>query len=265
MSLAPPAPDDPLVVRDLAASYGGPPVFSGVSFTLGRGTLAALIGPNGCGKTTLLHALCGVQRAEAGEVRLLGRPLAALDRREIARRVGLVPQFSQIDFEVTVEEAVGLGRYPWLGMLAPPAAEDREAVETALTTMDLGELRRRSLRTLSGGERQRVFLARALVQATPLLLLDEPAANLDLRYQQEVFHWLHRLARERGVTILVSDHHLNLAAATADQVLVLRGGRLTARGSPREIVTADMIREVFGARMRVVQDAEGRPQCLWEF
>jgi iron complex transport system ATP-binding protein len=256
---------DPLVAVDLSAAYEGHSVFAGISFSLARGTLTALVGPNGCGKTTLLHALCGIHTEATGEVRLQGQPLRGLDRREIARRIGLVPQFSQIDFGVTVEEAVALGRYPWLGMLAPPAPEDRAAVEDALAALDLIVLRRRPLQTLSGGERQRVFLARALAQAAPVLLLDEPAASLDLRYQQETFERLRALARERGAAVLVADHHLNLVAATCDSVMVLHHGSLAMQGAPREIVTEEMIRTVFGARMRVTHDPQGRPQCLWEF
>lgn len=256
---------DPLVAVDLAAAYEGRRVFADVSFTLSRGTLTALVGPNGCGKTTLLHTLCGIHHEATGEVRLRGQALREMSRREIARRVGLVPQFSEIDFGVTVAEAVALGRYPWLGMLAPPAAEDRAAIEEALAALDLLALRRRALQTLSGGERQRVFLARALVQAAPVLLLDEPAASLDLRYQQETFERLRALARERGAAVLVADHHLNLVAATCDSVIVLNRGAVVAQGTPREIVTEAMIRTVFGARMRVTRDAQGRPQCLWEF
>jgi iron complex transport system ATP-binding protein len=256
---------DPLVARDLSASYGGRAVFRDLSFALARGTLTALVGPNGCGKTTLLHALCGIHSETTGEVQLLGRSLRGLDRREVARRIGLVPQFSQIDFDVTVEDAVALGRYPWLGMLAPPAPEDRAAVEGALVAMDLDALRRRPLQTLSGGERQRVFLARALAQAAPVLLLDEPAASLDLRYQQETFERLRALAGAKGAAVLVADHHLNLVAATSDRVIVLHRGGIVAQGTPREIVTEEMIRIVFGARMRVTHDPQGRPQCLWEF
>jgi iron complex transport system ATP-binding protein len=256
---------DPLVAIDLSAAHDGQRVFAGVSFTLARGTLTALVGPNGCGKTTLLHTLCGIHTEATGEVRLLGQPLRGMNRREVARRIGLVPQFSQIDFGVTVEEAVELGRYPWLGMLAPPAPEDREAVEAALTALDLAALRRRPLQTLSGGERQRVFLARALVQAAPVLLLDEPAASLDLRYQQETFERLRALAREQGAAVLVADHHLNLVAATSDRVIVLHHGSIVAQGAPGEIVTEAMIHTVFGARMRVTHDPQGRPQCLWEF
>jgi iron complex transport system ATP-binding protein len=254
-----------LSARDLAAGYGQREVVRGVSFSLERGTLTALIGPNGCGKTTLLHALCGVHREASGEIRLLGTPLAALSRREVARRVALVSQFAEVEFAVTVEEAVALGRYPWVGPLAPLARRDVAATEEALAAMDLLALRRRNVRTLSGGERQRVFLARALAQDTPILLLDEPVASLDLRYQQETYQRLRGLAEERGVAILVTDHHLNLVAATCGRLLVIHQGGLWAAGSPDEIVTEEMIRTVFGARMRVQREGGGIPQCVWEF
>jgi iron complex transport system ATP-binding protein len=179
--------------------------------------------------------------------------------------VCLVPQFAEVGFEVTVEEAVALGRYPWQGPLAASSAADRSACEAALARMDLQDLRRRPLRTLSGGERQRTYLARALAQETPVLLLDEPVANLDLRYQQETYERLRDLVDHQQKAGLVVDHHLNLLAATCDRVAVLSGGRLSAYGPPREIVSEKMIREVFGARMRVSANEEGVPQCQWEF
>ncbi|MCK4306001.1 MAG: ABC transporter ATP-binding protein [Candidatus Eisenbacteria sp.] len=252
-----------LSARGLSASYGQREVFRDVSLQLTRGMLTALIGPNGSGKTTLLHVLSGIHREATGEILLQGRPLQERSRREIARDISLVPQFAEVTFEVTVEETVALGRYPWLGPLAPPSPEDREAIERALAAMDLGLLRGRSLQTLSGGEKQRVYLARALAQTTPILLLDEPVASLDLRYQQETYERLQALAKQQDMAILVADHHLNLVAATCDQVVVLHGGAVWALGSPTDIVTEKMIRDVFGARMQVQKGEGGRPQCLW--
>jgi iron complex transport system ATP-binding protein len=254
-----------LEARGLTVEYDRRPVLRDVSLRLHPGELAALIGPNGAGKTTLLHTLCGILTPSAGEVLLDGRALRDQTRRSIARRVALVPQLSEVAAAVTVVETVALGRYPWMGPLAAPAVEDRERIESALEAMDLAALRDRPLETLSGGERQRVFLARALAQATPVLLLDEPAANLDLRYQQETFERLRALASGRGVAILVAEHQLNLVAAACDRVLLLHDGGLRAEGTPAEIVTDETLREVFGARMRVERDARGRPQCLWDF
>lgn len=251
--------------RGLTAGYGELSVLRGVDLALEPGTLTALIGPNGAGKTTLLHALCGILPAAAGEVTLDGQPLAGRSRRWIARRIALVAQFTEPVPGITVEETVALGRYPWMGPLAPPSAADRAAIESALALMELQDLRGRRLETLSGGERQRVFLARALAQTTPVMLLDEPVANLDLRYQQETFARLRELAASRSIAILVAEHQLNLVSAACDRVIVLARGEIVARGEPEEIVTEEMIRTVFGARMRVVRDERGRPQCLWEF
>ncbi len=254
-----------LTARNLSAAYGSRQVLHGVSLDLPAGELVALIGPNGSGKTTLLHLLAGILPSTGGEVLVGDRPLAKLSRRAIARSICLVPQFAGVGFELTVEQAVTLGRYPWLGPLAPPSSNDHEAVEAALIGLNLSALRTRRLDTLSGGERQRVHLARALAQATQVLLLDEPVASLDLRYQQETYERLRALADERAMGILVADHHLNLVAATCDRVLVLDAGKERANGSPGEIITESMIATVFGARMRVQGGAEETPQCLWDF
>jgi len=263
---SPVAPGAPLLsARGLTVAYDAHIVFRDVSLELRPGTLSALIGPNGAGKSTLLHALCGILPLRSGEVLLAGQPLSAYARRQIAQRIALVPQMADVAAAVTVEETVALGRYPWMGPVSPPTRQDRAQIAEALEAMDLVPLRRRALETLSGGERQRVFLARALAQATPVLLLDEPAANLDLRYQQEIFERLRTLVSARGVAILVAEHQLNLVAAACDRILVLQGGALRAEGPPAEIVTDETIRNVFGARMRVTRDAQGRPQCLWDF
>ncbi|MFC1571998.1 ABC transporter ATP-binding protein [Candidatus Eisenbacteria bacterium] len=263
------APNGPgknlLVARDLSAGYGAQVVFRNVTLSLSPGSLTALIGPNGCGKTTLLHTLCGIHPAIAGQVTLQGIRLERLSRRKIARRVTLVSQFADVGFEVTVAEAVSLGRYPWQGPLAPPTKSDKTVVENALRGMDLLPLQERALNTLSGGERQRVYLARALAQATPILLLDEPVANLDLRYQQETYERLRQLTNEQRMAVLVADHHLNLVAATSDHVLVLHDGTIRSAGSPKEIVTEEMIKSVFGARMSVETSLGGTPQCSWVF
>lgn len=254
-----------LAARGLTARYGTREVFSEVTLELPAGRLVGLIGPNGCGKTTLLHTLCGVLQPAAGRVELTGQPIATQSRREIARQIALVAQFSAVDVEITVEETVTLGRYPRLGPWAPLSAEDHRAVDDVLASMELLPLRHRPLQTLSGGERQRVLLARALAQETPVLLLDEPVASLDLRYQQETYRRLAALASDRGMGVLVADHHLNLVAAVCDDVLVLHAGRLGPAGPPRDIITEVLIHDVFGARMRVLQDEAGRPQCMWVF
>jgi len=254
-----------LSARDLSAGYGSRPVFAEISLSLRLGELTALVGPNGSGKTTLLHSLCGIHTEGSGTVFLGEKKISSLSRRQIARRVSLVPQFTDVGFEITVSDAVSLGRYPWLGPMAPLTALDHDQIEAAMISMNLLSLRKRSLRTLSGGERQRVHLARALAQSTPVLLLDEPVASLDLKYQQETYERLGSLARDEGKAILVADHHLNLVGATCDRILVLHQEKIVGDGTPGEIITEEMIRDVFGARMSVRGDEKGRPQCLWAF
>ena len=259
------SPSPALTARSISARYGSKVVFEGISLELHAGELVALIGPNGSGKTTLLHTLCRIHPDSRGEIFLGSKSIESLSRRETARRVSLVPQFTEVGFEITVADAVGLGRYPWLGPLTPIGERDRERIEQAIDALDLGALRRRPLDSLSGGERQRVHLARALAQDTDLLLLDEPVASLDLKYQQETYERLRELADHRGKAILVADHHLNLVAAVCDRVVVLREGKIWADGGPAEIITREMIHAVFDARMNVQVNKEGTPQCLWTF
>lgn len=264
MNKAPAAPAA-LAARSISARYGSLAVFEEISLELRTGELVALIGPNGCGKTTLLHTLCSIHPDAGGEIFLGDKSIKTLTRREKAQRVSLVPQFTEVGFEITVADAVGLGRYPWLGPLAPFGPRDRELIEQAIDALDLGALLRRTLDALSGGERQRVHLARALAQDTGVLLLDEPVASLDLKYQQETYGRLRELADGRGKAIMVADHHLNLVAAVCDRVVVLRQGEIWADGKPADIITEEMIHTVFDARMKVECNTEGTPQCLWSF
>ncbi len=247
---------------DLAAGYGETEVLRGVDLRLRRGDFVGLIGPNGSGKTTLLHCVCGIHPLRRGAVRLAGEDLSGLSRTQVARLVALVPQFSWVGVEVTVEEVVAQGRYPWRGRLGRFGEEDFLAVEGALEAMGLIGLRGRSFHALSGGERQRVILARALAQRTPVILLDEPVAGLDLGYQQETYERLAALAKE-GRAVLVADHHLNLTSAWCSRLLVLAQGRITRQGPPAQVLSAQTVSEVFGARVSIVESSPGVPQCVW--
>lgn len=252
-----------LTATDVTVGYDGRDVLAGLCVEVRAGELTGLVGPNGAGKTTLLHALAGILALSGGGVRLRDRDLLSMSRREIAREVALVPQFSEISFDVKVAEAVALGRYPWVGPIAPLSSQDHQAVEAALEALDLVPLRNRSLNTLSGGERQRALLARSWAQDAPVFLLDEPVSNLDLRYQYETYRHLRRLSHERSRGILVADHHLNLIAAFCDRIIVLHEGRIWGDGAPEEIVNAQMLETVFRAPMEVLATAGNRPQCVW--
>lgn len=217
-----------------------------VSIEVPRGALVGLLGPNGCGKTTLLGLLSGVLTSSAGKVSLGGRPLSSMSRREIARRIAVVPQETHPAFEFSVMEMVLMGRHPHLGLMQLEGPEDFTAARDALAATGTAHLANRRFTELSGGERQRVVIASALAQSPEVLLLDEPTASLDLGYQLDVAALLVRLNRERGVTMVVATHDLNLAASICDSLILLREGRVLARGAAAEILTSATVRALYG-------------------
>ena len=217
----------------------------GVTVHVERGSLTGLLGPNGCGKTTLLKLLSGVLTPHGGAVSLDGRPLAGFSRRAVARRVAVVPQDTHPAFDYTVMEMVLMGRHPHLGTLQLEGPDDLAIAREALAATGTSHLADRPFVTLSGGEKQRVVIAGALAQAPDVLLLDEPTASLDLGYQLEVASLLARLNRERGVTMVLTTHDLNLAASLCDRVVMLRGGRVLAQGETADVLTPALIRQLY--------------------
>jgi iron complex transport system ATP-binding protein len=222
------------------------PAIEDVSLSVTQGSLTGLLGPNGCGKTTLLKLLSGVVRAQRGAVTLAGRPLNKVPRRELARHMAVVPQETQPAFEYSVTEMALMGRHPHLGRFELEGPDDLDAVQVALATTGVSHLANRLFSTLSGGEKQRVVIASALVQAGDVLLLDEPTASLDLAYQLEVASLLARLNREQGVTMVLATHDLNLAASICDTLVLLLDGRVLAQGWTSEVLNAPMVRELYG-------------------
>ena len=229
------------------------PAVDGVDLALAKGELVAVVGPNGSGKTTLLRLLLGVLAPERGDVVLLGRPVAAWDRRELARVISVMVQREEPAFPLRAREAVMLGRYPHLGPLGAPRLADRQAVERALARCDVAELAERWTASLSGGEWQRVRIARALAQEPRALVLDEPTANLDLGHEMQLFELVAELAHQDGLAALVVTHHLNLAARYADRVLVLNRGRVAAAGPAAQVVRREVLEPVFGWPVDVAQ------------
>jgi len=247
-----------LRAEELAFSYGGRDVLGGVSLALGRGELVGVLGPNGSGKTTLVRCLMGFLAPRRGRVTLDGRDVAAWPRRELARQLGVVPQEMPTDFPLLVRELVLLGRVPHLPArgLGFESARDRAAAEAALAEAALSELADRPLHQLSGGELRRAFIARALAQEPPLLLLDEPTSSLDLRHQLGVLELLRRRARA-GAGILVVLHDLNLAAAYCDRVVVLAEGRVAAAGPPEIALDPVILSDVYGVDLRAILVGNG--------
>jgi iron complex transport system ATP-binding protein len=250
-----------LSVQHLSFAYGHRRILEDVSFEVASGAFSALLGPNGSGKSTLVKAIAGVHRAKAGTVRVEGRETASLGRRELARVVGYVPQAGDAPFDLTVREAVMLGRTPHFGL--SPRTEDRAKVEDAIARMGLDEIAERSMSELSGGQAQRALIARALAQDTRVLLLDEPTSALDLRYQIETLQLVRQITREEGISALIAIHDLNHAARYCDQIVVLHGGRLVADGSPLDALQAPVLRTVYEVDVEVAtrEDAvEVRPR-----
>lgn len=238
-----------LQARGVTFAYGDRPVLREVSLTLAPGELVALIGPNGSGKSTLLRALLGHLLA-TGSVAWDDRALADWRRRDLARRVAYLPQSPTHDVEHRVIDVLRLGRAPYWSAFGIESARDGEVVEQVARRLALVELLSRRMDELSGGQRQRVFLGRCLVQQPGAMLLDEPNTYLDVRHQVEMTTILRELARDDGVAILMASHDLNLAAATADRLVLLKSGTVAASGSVDDVLEPELLSEVYGVRMR---------------
>lgn len=265
MPLATPAPPVPYIdVHDVGFAYcAATPVLQGLTFSILRGRLANVLGPNGSGKTTLLRILVGLLKATRGEVRLAGTPLADFPRGALARRVAYVPQETASAAAFTVLETVLMGRSPHTGALGFETPADWRAAREALRLMDAEPFAERGLDELSGGERQRVIIARALAQEPDIILLDEPTAFLDIKHQQAIYRLLARLVRERSLTVLCVSHDLNLAAAWADDLVLMSAGRVAAAGSPAEVLRPEVLSPVYDTPLEVrLDEATGRPYVL---
>jgi len=221
-------------------------VLDDVSVGATRGSIVGLIGPNGSGKTTLIRILAGILTPQAGQVTLDGADISHLSRRQVARRIAIVPQETFATFDFTVLEIVLMGRYPHLGAFELEGADDIAIARESLAATGTVGFESRLFGSLSGGEKQRVMIAGALAQASDVLLLDEPTASLDLGYQFEVAALLRRLNRERGTTMIVSTHDLNLAAALCNEVVLLDRGHVVAHGAVNDVLTQPNIRALYG-------------------
>ncbi|MEV0713978.1 ABC transporter ATP-binding protein [Asanoa sp. NPDC050611] len=240
-----------LTAQDLAAGYQDRAVLRGLDVELPDGAFTVIVGPNACGKSTLLRTLARLLPARAGTVLLDGTDITSLPTREVARRLGVLPQSPLVPEGVTVEDLVGRGRQPHQRWWQQWSERDTAAVREAMTQAGVAELADRPVDQLSGGQRQRVWIAMALAQQTGTLLLDEPTTFLDLAHQVEVLNLLGRM-RDGGRTVVAVLHDLNQAARHADHLVAMRDGTVVAAGPPREVVTADLVRDVFGLDCVVV-------------
>ena len=252
-----------LDIQNLSVDYGGRTILHDISLSIAPGQILAVIGPNGAGKSTLVRAVSGVVPAQRGKITIGGRPLHALSPHERARRLAVVPQARQLPGMFTVYDTILLGRTPYLGWLGQSGAQDHEQVRWALERADLVHLAGRKVGELSGGEQQRILLARALAQAAPVLLLDEPTTHLDLQHQASLLNLLRELATEKNLAVLIVLHDLNLAGLYADRVALLVDGRIRASGAPAEVLTSGILTSVFQMPIEVMpHPAYGTPLVL---
>jgi len=244
----------------VGAPGGGVEILAGVTLDIAYGRVLALVGPNGAGKSTLLSVLTGDAPPSTGTVELDGRPLAQWRARELARARSVLLQSHQVAFSFTAADVVEMGRAPWINTAR--ADDDDRLIAEALRRADVSHLREREFPSLSGGEKARVSLARVVAQDTPVVLLDEPTAALDLRHQEDVLRIARELAAE-GRAVVVVLHDLSLAGAYADEIAVIDRGRLVAHGQPAEVLAEERIAEVYGIPVRVLADPDtGRPIVL---
>lgn len=252
-----------LRTHELAVCYGERRVLNDVDFSLTDGAITAIIGPNACGKSTLLKSLIRTLQPTSGYVAYDGTPLTDLPSKQLARHIGLLPQHPLAPEGITVSDLVSRGRAPHHRMFQRWGVNDTRIVAEALRATGTQELADRSVDELSGGQRQRVWLAMVLAQQTEILLLDEPTTYLDLPHQLEVLDLLTDLNDERGTTICMVLHDITLAARYADELVLMEAGHIIARGTPSEVITSELLQQAFGLDAEVIADpTSARPLVL---
>ncbi|WP_156759095.1 ABC transporter ATP-binding protein [Microbacterium karelineae] len=243
-----------LSARDLTLGYGDRLVVEGLTTEIPAGAITTIIGPNGCGKSTLLRALARLLAPQAGRVMLDGKAITSMRTRDVARVLGMLPQSPVAPEGLTVADLVAKGRHPHQSWWRQWSSDDESEVEAALRLTGMQSLAGRPVDELSGGQRQRAWISMALAQETDVLLLDEPTTYLDLAHQVEVLDLVDQLQAELGRTIVMVLHDLNLAIRYSDHLIVMRDGAVVASGAPGELITAELLREVFGLESVVLAD-----------
>ncbi|WP_416068197.1 ABC transporter ATP-binding protein [Rhizobium sp. ZK1] len=252
-----------LTVTGLSAGYGKDEILHGLDLAVPPGKITAIVGANACGKSTLLRAMSRLLSPRRGQVLLDGKSIHRMPPRDLARKLGLLPQSPIAPEGITVADLVSRGRHPHQSLFSRWTRADDEAVDAALNATKTSELAERPVDELSGGQRQRVWIAMALAQQTEILLLDEPTTFLDISHQVEVLDLLTDLNHVRGTTVVMVLHDLNLAARYADHLVAMTDGRVHASGLPQDVLTEDNVRQVFGLQSRIITDpTSGRPIML---
>lgn len=252
-----------LVLEEVTVKYKHRTVIDKLNWQVETGKIYSVIGPNGCGKSTLLKTIAGHLKPDRGEVLLGGKPIGSYSRRHLAKCVAMLQQSQDKLPEMTVRALVGYGRFPHKPMWGANQKEDGEIVEWAMAQTGTLPFAERKLSALSGGERQRVWIAMTLAQKTRLLLLDEPTTYLDVSHQWEIMELIADINRKYGITIVMVLHDINHAAACSDEIMVMSAGRMYASGTPEQVITEEMLGDVFGVKGLVERDTDsGRLNCL---
>lgn len=236
-------------------------ILQDISFAIEAGETVSILGANGCGKSTLLRSILGLQTMTAGSVRIDERRLSEYSPAQLAQKVAFLPQSAEIDGDMTVEEWVSCGRYPYQRWWNGVDDKDRQVVELAMEQTNITHLRHRWVTSLSGGERQRARIAMALAQEPEIIMLDEPTTYLDLSHQLEVMELLHRINQEKHVTVVMVLHDVNHAAKYSDRLIVLADTEVFANGSPQKILTAELMKRIYGVDATIEQ-RDGYPYCF---
>lgn len=243
-----------LSARNIVAGYDKKVIVNGINLVVPSNKISVIIGANASGKSTLLKTMARLIKPVSGEIVLDGKQIGAIPSKQLAQVLGLLPQSPVVPEGITVSDLVARGRFPYQTLFKGMDKKDYEAVEEALHIMGITELANRSVDELSGGQRQRVWIAMALAQQTDILLLDEPTTFLDITYQIEILDLLTDLNRKRGTTIAMVLHDINLSARYADYIFAVRNGTLLAQGSPSDVITEELIEQVFGLNCAVIKD-----------
>ncbi|MFI7891546.1 ABC transporter ATP-binding protein [Streptomyces sp. CACIS-1.16CA] len=245
-----------LAARDITVGYGDRTVIDQLDVAIPSGVITTIIGPNGCGKSTLLRTLTRLLKPTGGTVVLDGEDIGTLRTKDVAKKLGLLPQAPVAPEGLTVADLVARGRHPHQSWLRQWSSDDADVVRRALAMTGVADLADRTVDSLSGGQRQRVWISMTLAQGTDLLLLDEPTTYLDLAHAIDVLDLVDDL-HESGCTVVMVLHDLNLATRYSDNLVVMRGGAVLAQGHPRDVITAELLHEAFGLRAKVIDDPVG--------
>ena len=244
-------------IQNIVHSYGHRPVLEDISLSIPIGSFFIIIGPNGSGKTTLMKTISRIEIPQNGRIKILERPIQSYTRKHLAKTISWVPQTIPIDFPFTVMEVILMGRAPHQGILGIENQHDIKIVKDAMKFVGVERLAERKMDQLSGGERQRVYIAKALCQEPQILLLDEPTASLDLAHQVRIMDLMERLKTEKGVTIVMVSHDVNLAALYADHLLLLKDGKIVKTGSSDQVLTCQTLEDTYGCKLLIDKNPLG--------